>query len=159
MIRRVLCLLLAIQLLLVQGLLSRACVGQCGQAERAGRPHVHVRQLCPPLVGQERPRCPCCQRKLEQSIQKAQAVESVCDASSGSGGPDDAVYLPPGHHLTAAGTCQKQTWADENVGVAAAALTLPAAASCGDGPPSLAAVPVSRPPDAPLYLLTLRLLV
>jgi hypothetical protein len=134
MIRRVLCLLLAVQLLLVQGLLSRACFGQCGQAAHATRPHVHPRQLRPTSDQEERPRCLCCQRRLEQSRQTARVVPSVQNAPTSTDGTDDAVYLP-GQFLSVE-TGQKQKWANE---VTEGVAVLPAFAPvsfCQDGPQS-----------------------
>lgn len=97
MFRRAICLMLACQLLLMQGLLCRGCPLSGGQHGHAARPHIHTRQLLP--TGQagcepQRSRCPCCQRRLA-ALEKGQAraVPQARAASQEKGEADDAVFL------------------------------------------------------------------
>jgi hypothetical protein len=97
MTRRVLCLLLAVQLLLVQGLLSRACTGSCGKTSHApGRPHLHLSQRIPAAGGQERPGCPCCQRRLDRCAEghAGRAAPQVHEPPRPAEGHADVIYLP-----------------------------------------------------------------
>jgi hypothetical protein len=95
MIRRALCLLLACQLLLVQGLLCRSCPASgAQQGHAADRPHIHARSLIPaPSAELELKRCPCCQRRPDRGAQPP-ASTMTNGARSGAGDTDDAVYLP-----------------------------------------------------------------
>ena len=97
MIRRVICLLLAVQLLLLQGLLGRTCTGSCGRTgEHANRPHIHLPQMGSASERPARPRCSCCQRRAAQcrAEQATRVAMEIRDRPNQADDPGDIVYLP-----------------------------------------------------------------
>lgn len=120
MLRRAVCLLLACQLLLVQGLLCRSCPASAGQqAHAADRPHIHVRAATPvPAPAEPGPRgCPCCKHRAG-GAEASRPAGPGCSAEDGAPRSDDldgAVYLPAS--LVAAEAHRHVTRATDLLGV------------------------------------------
>lgn len=163
MFRRAICLMLACQLLLMQGLLCRGCPltgGQHGHA--AARPHIHTRQLLPAAqTSTTQPsRCPCCQRR-QAALAKdhlARAVLQLRAASQEKDEGDDAFYLACDPQVVSGSRHQPKT---ECASVNLPVSFLPADLVRLEEGRRLAALPPPRsglrPP--PLYLLNLTLLI
>jgi hypothetical protein len=158
MIRRVLCLLLACQLLLVQGLLCRSCPASGAQpGHAADRPHIHVRSLIPaPSAEPELKRCPCCQHRGDRGAQPP-ASTMTSGARSGAG-DTEAVYLPASLVAEKAHRNQPRP-ADLLSGPAIFVPGLWADDLLKRRPEPALPPPPGRARLAPIYLLTLALLI
>lgn len=161
MIRRVLCLFLVAQLLLVQGLLCRTCTGSCGQtAHAADRPHIHLRQIVPgePATEPQESRCSCSRCRSSRPPEHVAKSPQVHSASQEKSNADDVIYLS-GDPLAAL-AARNQVKA---VGVCADMLAPVATAQVFrlEEEPHQAALPplCLDPRSCPLYLLNLALLI
>lgn len=159
MTRRVLRLLLACQLLLVQGQLCGSCPASGGQpGHAAGQPHIHTSRFIPgPASDEPMPnRCRCCQRRAEPTSQVA--VARARDGSPRPSSQGDAVYLPTALVADEAHRSQPR-FADLPLGPSdfAVGAFVAAPPECWPIDTSPPAPPGGRP--APIYLLNLALLI
>ena len=162
MIRRVICLLLAVQLLLVQGLLGRACTGSCGRTGHAAdRTHIHLPQMSSASARQARPRCSCCQRRAAQcrAEQATRVTTEIRDRPNQADDHGDIVYLPASL-VTAVARPQGQAQLDHALDDMVASVADAPPARPRDGPLLDSESPqLPRHEGRPLYLLNRTLLI